>query len=353
MKQIMRYILTAAAVLAMAGIYSCVEKPSPGAEETATVRLGIGISGNGIDVEECPWTKADGDYVNASQYEGLRTVRVIVTSGDAGAREILHNNMITVDDTAPFDAASAEYEINGLPVGIPLSFYVIGNEESLGMEYTDEVISEKLDQNHKILFTDEAADIDSRLFPKTGPQIVTNGLPMTGMTTETLSEGHNKDISVYLYRSVLKISLTVENRTNTSIALNYIKFGRFFGDRFYLFRERELDVPGNTEYESKEYKVENIATVEPGTTCDPLSLYLYPAYSYTSSTSFDVYNSPFTLEMATSVRKYNPLVFATNTNSFVRNTQVNIHASITTTGADVTFTVSDWDSYTFDIPPFE
>lgn len=142
MKQITRYILTAAAVLAMAGIYSCVEKPSPGAEETATVRLGIGISGNGIDVEEGPWTKADGDYVNASQYEGLRTVRVIVTSGDAGARKILHNNKITVDDTAPFDAASAEYEINGLPVGIPLSFYVIGNEESLGMEYTDEVISE-------------------------------------------------------------------------------------------------------------------------------------------------------------------------------------------------------------------
>lgn len=352
MKQITRYILTAAAVLAMAGIYSCVEKPSPGAEEIATVRLSIGISGNGIDVEEGPWTKADGDYVNASQYEGLRTVRVIVTSGDAGARKILHNNKITVDDTAPFDAASAEYEINGLPVGIPLNFYVIGNEESLGMEYTDDVISEKLDQNHKILFTDEAADIDSRLFPKTGPQIVTNGLPMTGMITETLSEGH-KDIYVDLYRSVLKISLTVENLTNTSIALNYIKFGPFFGNRFYLFRERELDVPSNTEYESKEYKVENIATVEPGTTCAPLSLYLYPAYSNTSSTSFDVYNSPFTLEMATSVRKYNPLVFATNTNSFVRNTQVNIHASITTTGADVTFTVSDWDSYTFDIPPFE
>lgn len=352
MKQITRYILTAAAVLAMAGIYSCVEKPSPGAEETATVRLGIGISGNGIDVEEGPWTKADGDYVNASQYEGLRTVRVIVTSGDAGAREILHNNKITVDDTAPFDAASAEYEINGLPVGIPLNFYVIGNEESLGMEYTNEVISEKLDQNHKILFTDEAADIDSRLFPKTGPQIVTNGLPMTGMTPKTLSEGHQY-IPVDLYRSVLKISLTVENRTNTSIALNYIKFGPFFGDRFYLFRERELDVPSNTDYKSKEYEVENIATVEPGTTCDPLSLYLYPAYSYTSSTSFDVYNSPFTLEMATSVRKYNPLVFATNTNSFVRNTQVNIRASITTTGADVTFTVSDWDSYPFEIPPFE
>ena len=349
MKHITRYILTATAVIAMAGICSCVEKPSPEAGETATVRLGIGISGNGIDVEEGPWTKA---YVEASQYEGLRTVRVIVTSGDADSREILHNGKITIDDTAPFDAASAVYEITGLPVGIPLNFYVIGNEESLGMEYTDDVINDRLDQNHKILFIDEAADIDSRLFPKTGPQIVTNGLPMTGMITETLSEGH-KDIYVDLYRSVLKISLTVENLTNTSIALNYIKFGPFFGNRFYLFRERELDVPSNTEYESKEYKVENIATVEPSTTCAPLSLYLYPAYSNTSSTSFDVYNSPFTLEMATSVRKYNPLVFATNTNSFVRNTQVNIHASITTTGADVTFTVSDWDSYTFDIPPFE
>lgn len=350
MKHITRYILTAAVVIAMAGICSCVEKPSPEAGETATVRLGIGISGNGIDVEEGPWTKA---YVEASQYEGLRTVRVIVTSGDADSREILHNGKITIDDTAPFDAASAVYEITGLPVGIPLNFYVIGNEESLGMEYTDEVINDRLDQNHKILFIDEAADIDSRLFPKTGPQIVTNGLPMTGMTTETLSEGHQDIIYVDLYRSVLKISLTVENRTNTSIALNYIKFGPFFGDRFYLFRERELDVPSNTEYESKVYKVENIATVEPSTTCDPLSLYLYPAYSNTSSTSFDVYNSPFTLEMATSVRKYNPLVFATNTNSFVRNTQVNIHASITTTGANVAFTVSDWDSYTFDIQPFE
>ena len=320
------------------------------AGETTDVVLKINMTGHEINVDEGSWTKA---YVDASQYEGIRTLRIIAVAvsedENEGVRTILRNDKI--EDLS--NITSYNHVVRNLPYGVKVVFYVIANEESLEMTYTDDVINQKLDENKKILFVDAADEIDDRLFPKTGPQIIDNGLPMTGMSQEYIIQ-HGIEPEVSLYRSVLKISLVVENLTDEEIKLTSVSFGKFFGDRFYLFREKELDVPGDTKYESKTYRVENIATISPKEECDPLSLYLYPAFSSSSDTSFPVYNSPFTLAMETNVRTYNPQVFATNTNSFIRNTQVNLHVSITTIGADVEFNVADWDHYdTIEVPPFE
>lgn len=100
---------------------SCEENITP--ENSSEVQLSIDLPGN-LDVETGPWTKADGDYVDASQYEGVRTLRIIVTSGPAESRTILYNqkidgleNLITYTTTIP-----------DLPHG-SLSFYAIANEE--------------------------------------------------------------------------------------------------------------------------------------------------------------------------------------------------------------------------------
>lgn len=345
MKHICRYTGVMAVLFWMALLSSCNSTELK--TGFADVSIQIGLTGENVDVDEQPWTKAD-DYVDASLYEGLRTLRIMAVTGDPTSREILSNDKITVPD----NPKTCTYVVKNLPKGITVRFYVIANEESLGMEYTNDVILSKLDQNRKVLFVDEAADINDRNFPRTGPQIVKKGLPMTGMSEDCLIDDGIQPVQVQLYRSVLKINLKVQNVTQESIVLNTVKFGPFFGDRFYLFREREMDVP-QQEYQGKSYEAENIATIEPNTTSPGLSLYLYPAYSASSDQEFDVSNSPFTLELGTSVRHYNPLVFATNVNAFVRNTQVNITAVISTTGVDLDFKVEDWTTNEIIVPPYE
>ena len=335
MKHICRYIGVMAVLFLMALLSSCQRDELK--TGFADVSIQIGLTGENVDVEEQPWTKAD-DYVDASLYEGIRTLRIMAVTGDPTTREILSNEKISVPD----NAKTWIHEVKNLPKGITVRFYVIAND----------VILSKLDQNRKVLFVDEAADINDRNFPRTGPQIVEKGLPMTGMSEDCLIDDGIQPVQVQLYRSVLKINLKVQNVTQESIALNTVKFGPFFGDRFYLFREREMDVPQQT-YQSKSYEADNIATIEPNTTSPGLSLYLYPAYSASSDQEFDVSNSPFTLELGTSVRHYNPLVFATNVNAFVRNTQVNITAVISTTGVDLDFKVEDWTTNEITVPPYE
>lgn len=80
---------------------------------------------------------------------------------------------------------------------------------------------------------------------------------------------------------------------------------------------------------------------------DKLSAYLYPTYAYSQG------DSPYTISIETDKNKYDKLVFAPNVNSFPRNTQVNIHARITTTtGITLNFAVTDWDNYTVNVPDF-
>lgn len=337
------------AVYIMSGIIFCVsavllascQKQQISEGQVGSVSLGIGLPGS-LDVEDSPWTKA---YVDASQYEGIRTLRIIVVSGtpDQEVREILYNQKVTGLE----NASGYETTIPDLPLG-QMSFYAIANEESIGMTYDDQTILDALvngpqdaDSRRKLLFKDES----NQYFPCTGPQIVEHGLPMSGYTDATITGDQN--IKIELYRSVVKLALVVENTTTSEVNFESVSFGEFFADRYYMFRETELDVPGDTKYIGKTYDQPSIETIPAGGRTDTLSLYFYPTQPSFSG------EGPFTIGIETTENDYGQVLFAPGETYFIRNTQINLLAQITTTvGIKLSFTVQPWDDYTVDVPSF-
>ena len=308
--------------------------------QTGSVSLSIGLPGS-LDVEDGPWTKA---YVDASQYEGIKTLRLIVISGtpDQEDRKILYNQKVEGLE----NASSYKTTISNLPVG-QMSFYAIANEESIGMTYDDETILDNLIDGpenagrRKLLFKDESR----QYFPCTGRNIVDNGLPMSGNTDATITGDQN--IKIELYRSVVKLALVVENTTTSEVNFESVSFGEFFADRYYMFRETTLDVPGDTKYIGKTYDQPSIETIPAGGRTDTLSLYFYPTHPSFSG------EAPFTIGIKTTENDYGQVLFAPTTSYFIRNTQINLLAQITTTvGITLSFTVQPWDDYTVDVPSF-
>lgn len=308
--------------------------------QTGSVSLSIGLPGS-LDVEDGPWTKA---YVDASQYEGIKTLRLIVISGtpDQEDRKILYNQKVEGLE----NASSYKTTISNLPVG-QMSFYAIANEESIGMTYDDETILDNLIDGpenagrRKLLFKDESR----QYFPCTGRNIVDNGLPMSGNTDATITGDQN--IKIELYRSVVKLALVVENTTTSEVNFESVSFGEFFADRYYMFRETTLDVPGDTKYIGKTYDQPSIETIPAGGRTDTLSLYFYPTHPSFSG------EAPFTIGIKTTENDYGQVLFAPTTSYFIRNTQINLLAQITTTvGITLSFTVQPWDDYAVDVPSF-
>jgi len=308
--------------------------------QTGSVSLSIGLPGS-LDVEDGPWTKA---YVDASQYEGIKTLRLIVISGtpDQEDRKILYNQKVEGLE----NASSYKTTIPNLPLG-QMSFYAIANEESIGMTYDDQTIMLNLIDGpenagrRKLLFKDESR----QYFPCTGRNIVDNGLPMSGYTTENITGDQN--IEIELFRSVVKLALVVENTTTSEVNFESVSFGEFFADRYYMFRETELDVPGDTKYIGKTYDQPSIETIPAGGRTDTLSLYFYPTQPSFSG------EGPFTIGIETTENDYGQVLFAPGETYFIRNTQINLLAQITTTvGIKLSFTVQPWDDYTVDVPSF-
>lgn len=343
MKYKLRHKILIAAVLVLTAV-SC-EKNVGG---TGSVTLNIGVGGTGLSVETGPWSKADG-YVDATKYEGLYTVRVIVTSGQRGSRIIHYNDKHSLTSN---QGTATEYDctIDGLPIGTALTFYVIANEESLGADYS--AIEDNFLVNHKILYVEEQEDINSRHFPKTGPELEKSGkgLPMSGRaeTPVTLPDTDPVSVSVNLDRSVVKLSLKVYNETNEDITLSSVTFGDFFGDRFYMFRETNLDVPNDSKYLPKTYEAVNIQTIPAHNGTDsefpsvgPLSLYLYP----TDARANSPVNNPYTIALTTADRTYSALEFAPEEKYFTRNNVIHINAYISTSGVELKFQVSKWDEH--------
>ena len=308
--------------------------------QTGSVSLSIGFPGS-LDVEDGPWTRA---YVDASKYEGIKTLRLIVISGtpDQEDRDILYNQKVEGLE----NASSYQTTISDLPLG-QMSFYAIANEESIGMTYDDKTILDNLIDGpenagrRKLLFKDE----NRQYFPCTGRHIVDNGLPMSGYTTVNITGDQN--IEIELFRSVVKLALVVENTTTSEVNFESVSFGEFFADRYYMFRETELDVPGDTKYIGKTYDQPSIETIPAGGRTDTLSLYFYPTQPSFSG------EGPFTIGIETTENDYGQVLFAPGETYFIRNTQINLLAQITTTvGIKLSFTVQPWDDYTVDVPSF-
>lgn len=345
MSDIMSYgkIYLIACLMACLAVSGC-QKTEIGQEEgTADMKLVLTMDGAPAILS----TKADD--ANALPYEGLRTLRIIVTKGSVsgGDLRIIYNDKIpdigTAAGTPVLDHGTVT--VPDIPVG-SATVYCIGNEESLGITYDNNTILAKLEGNTKLIFVDVP---ENRHFPKDYAGIEDHGLPISSWATQVEVSQGMKEVDINLERAVVKFNITVENATGSSLTIDSFSFGPFSGDRFYMFPTYQLDIPERPKYE--EFSFSPSLSAESMKDSEPYVFYIYPTYAYQGDG-----DSPFTIAMSAAVDgktiDYEARRFTTK-NSFRRNTQVNIRARITsTTNVTLDFNVSDWDTYTVNVPDF-
>lgn len=348
MSDIMSYgkIYLIACLMACLAVSGC-QKTEIGQEEgTADMKLVLTMDGAPAILS----TKAED--ANALPYEGLRTLRIIVTKGSVsdGDLRIIYNDKIsdigTAAGTPVLDHGTVT--VPDIPVG-SATVYCIGNEESLGKTYDNNTILDELEgaQNQKLIFVD---DPGNRHFPKDYAGIEEHGLPISSRATQVEVSQGMKEVDINLERAVVKFNITVENATGSSLTIDSFSFGPFSGDSFYMFPTYQLDIPDGTKYGA--FGFNPSLTAESMKDSAPYVFYIYPTYAYQYGSG----NSPFTIAMS-AVADGNTIDYGarrfTTKNSIRRNTQVNIRARITsTTNVTLDFNVSDWDTYTVNVPDF-
>lgn len=340
---ILRGCLMGLAVLALCG--ACEQEdtlPSALDGETTTLTLRVGTQSPSASVT----TKADDP--NVLPYEGLRTVRVIITYDNN--QRIGYNVKHEVDkSTAPTSAVlETTLTLQDVPVG-RANIYVIANEESLDTEYTDENLLSNIN-NNKL----EVIDEGWKHFPKTYDEIAEDGLPMSQKKEGVDIASGMGSLSIDLDRAVVKLHLTVENATTGVLTLHWVRFGAFVSDRFFMFRAQNMDIPDETQYQELQY----------GSDVDPMDVelaanaktnwypvYIYPNFAYKNPTG----SNPYTLTLKTGRETpYGPSLLNRNMNSLVRNTQLNILARITASATIfISYEYIPWETVTVDVPSFD
>lgn len=272
----------------------------------------------------------------------IYTLRVVILS--TGAQSI--NRCFTSDELKNTSTLS----IDNVPVGL-VQIYVIANEKSIGRDYTDlSALQTDVEQaTKKLLITDP----DRTYFPKRGSvfEKETLGLPMGWMNkSQVINEGANT-IQVNLERQVAKLNIEMNNTLTSEIVISKISFGAFFSDAFYFFREETLDVPSTASYEETIYDELEISI--PGSSSDILVCYIYPSFAWKIETT----PTPYTISFETKAGgSYGSRPFINQfgvLNSITRNTQVNIHATLSrTANVDINFEVVPWNAEDVNVPSF-
>lgn len=301
-------------------------------EHTATIRLDI------------PMLEATTRITTPTkeQESKINTLRVIIES--EGATTI--NQTFTADKLT-----SGSITIDNVPVG-QVQMYVIANEASLGKDYSNlKMLQADVDQTSGKVHIE---DVERTHFPKRGSAFPPNGLPMSWMNQNLTIEPPTdtpQPVTVNLVRTVAKLNILMSNALTESITIDQMSFGKFFGNCLYLFAEQDLDVPDDTEYDSKEYTGLSIE-IAGGETAQ-LTLYIYPSFAWKSPQEV----SPYTIGFHTKAGKeYIPQSFVGShgaLNSIARNTQVNIHATLSApANVQISFEVVPWAEKSVEVPPF-
>lgn len=276
------------------------------------------------------------------QESAIHTLRVIIESEGATTINQKFENL----------TSGSSITIDNVPVG-PVQMYVIANEASLGKDYSDlktlqADIEPKTGKVH--IHDDERA-----CFPKRGSEMDfdVKGLPMEWMGQLTIDPptGTPQAVTVNLVRTVAKLNILMSNALTDAITIDQMSFGPFFGNCLYLFAEQNLDVPDDTGYDSKGYTGLSIE-IAGGETAQ-LVLYIYPSFAWTNPLEA----SPYTIGFHTAAGKeYLPQSFVNSygaLNSIARNTQVNIHATLSTpANVEINFEVVPWAEKNVEVPPF-
>lgn len=280
-----------------------------------------------------------------AQEKAINQLRVIILS--QGATSI--NRTFTADNLA-----GGSITIDNVPVG-QVQMYVIANEASLGKDYSDlKTLQADIEQETgKVHIHDDKREH----FPKRGSatEFPPRGLPMSWMnknlTIEPPTAGTPQTVSVNLVRTVAKLNILMSNALTDAITIDQMSFGPFFGNCLYLFAEQNLDVPDDTGYDSKQYT--GLSIEIPGGETAQLTLYIYPSFAWTDPGAV----SPYTIGFHTEAGKeYLPQSFVDKNgaiNSIARNTQVNIHATLSApANVKISFEVVPWAEKSVEVPPF-
>ena len=309
-------------------------------ERTATVSLRL------------PTLQLESRVTGTAEENAIHTLRVVILSQSANSI----NRLFTSDDLA-----DGFVTIDNVPVG-EVQMYVIANEASLGKNYTN-----LSDLQKDVVTTSKGArklliqDLKREYFPKRGSELAAEaapnlkGIPM-GWTNRKLQiappSSSPQIIDIELERQVAKLNIVMNNTLTEAITIKSVTFGEFFSDRFYFYRETDLDVPDDAQYADTTYTGLNIR-IEGGKS-ETLVCYVYPSFAWKSDKAPSPYKIGFKTENG---GDYLPKEFINEygaLNSIIRNTQVNIYATLSkSANINIKFSVTPWDEKDVEVPPFE
>lgn len=305
---------------------------------------------------------SDGDYETrlTAEESAIHTLRVVVYSLREGNNATTFNRLYTAAELAAAtkdENGNAVLTISGVPTGTA-QICAIANEASIGRDYANILTmqAEAVDVggNSKVLIVDEG----NKYFPKRGTQLLDEsggpkGLPMSWMQKDYEVTADGATLQVNLERSVAKIRMQIQNNFSADITVKEVSFGPFFGNRFYLFRETNLDVPDGQTYKERMFTEDVAYTIAPNGS-EVLILYFYPSFAWTDGTK----PSPYTVGYKTEKGEYPRMAFlhaasGSSYNSIPRNKQVNIDVTLSgEANISVDFEVVDWTEKEINVPDF-
>lgn len=303
-------------------------------EDTATVTLHINDSRSGGT-----------SPVEAG--EGIKTLRVIVL--DADNKVEFNYKQSFGNETDPQTEKTVTFL--GMTTGIK-TFYVVANEESLGLNDTDYPAKGTITDPNNLL-NKVITDAGRSHFPKLKGDITS--LPVTGYK-EVQITADTKNITIETYHAVAKIVFKVKNTSLEDITLTGFSLGEFFADRTYLFPSviEQLDV----NYAAFDRRNDVSGTFTAGAEAtEYFTCYLYETPEdkksdfkvtlFTNNPDLDLPEATINLNEATDY-------------VVKRNTVINIVATISkdatvTTPVKVTLNwqVRPWNPITNDVPSFD
>ena len=274
--------------------------------------------------------------------ENFKTIRVIVTNQN---NDILAN---IYDDNLP-EGGVSEYTLRivGLPADEMLNFYVIGNEASVGKDFSD------LSSRFTLLDT-EIIDSEKKYFPKMRSQISSLGLPITGvMQVQSLQDGVNT-LNIGCTHSVVKVVLNVNNLMNESFWVTQANFGKFITDRTYLFAQESLGLPEHVTPNSYSFSSTNGTGLEIKTG-ENNAVFVFYIYE-TGLIPYENYSLSLTSATVPELAEEKYIFGEGAGEKFLtRNQQLNINATIDIqkeVSVKITYNVKDWTTASIEIPSF-
>lgn len=327
MKNLRKY-LGLTLFLFLAGIMnSCIKDDLSRAdsEDTATVTLCINDS-------------RSGETSSVEPGEGIKTLRVIVL--DAENKVEFNYKQSFGNETDPLTEKTITFL--GMTTGTK-KFYVVANEESLGLKDAD--YPAKGDPVTNGLLDKVITDAGRSYFPKLKNEITS--LPITGYEVFEIT-ADTKNLTIETYHAVAKIVFKVKNTSSEDITLTGFSLGQFFADQTYLFPSATGQLTG-VNYAKFDGTVEDTFDAGADEAVEYFTCYLYETPEDKKNYFTVMLLSDLGLEeKAVTISDY----------VVKRNTVINIVATISketsviVPNIDLEWQVSPWNSVTNNVPSF-